>query len=124
MRLRREEWILGLGVLLLLVILNGLLITKYDALFSVISDDYGKLLSYNYHVSGFDATTYSVLTEWGMKYDVLRHPLLPYLMWLPYGLNQILISLLGINGALYIAAVIILFFGFVPPSSSIASCKS
>ena len=112
MRLRREEWILGLGVLLLLVILNGLLITKYDALFSVISDDYGKLLSYNYHVSGFDATTYSVLTEWGMKYDVLRHPLLPYLMWLPYGLNQILISLLGINGALYIAAVIILFFGF------------
>ena len=47
-----------------------------------------------------------------MKYDVLRHPLLPYLMWLPYGLNQILISLMGINGALYIAAVIILFFGF------------
>ncbi|MBO7116799.1 MAG: GtrA family protein [Prevotella sp.] len=112
MRLRREEWILGLAVLLLLVILNGLLIAKYDALFSVISDDYGKLLSYNYHVSGFDATTYSVLTEWGMKYDVLRHPLLPYLMWLPYGLNQILISLMGINGALYIAAVIILFFGF------------
>ena len=112
MRLRREEWILGLAVLLLLVILNGLLIAKYDALFSVISDDYGKLLSYNYHVSGFDATSYSVLTEWGMKYDVLRHPLLPYLMWLPYGLNQILISLMGINGALYIAAVIILFFGF------------
>ena len=112
MRLKREEWILGLGVLLLLVILNGLLIAKYDALFSVISDDYGKLLSYNYHVSGFDATTYSVLTEWGMKYDVLRHPLLPYLMWLPYGLNQILISQVGINGALYIAAVIILFFGF------------
>ena len=112
MRLRREEWILGLVVLLLLVILNGLLIAKYDALFSVVCDDYSKLLSYNYHVSGFDATTYSVLTEWGMKYDVLRHPLLPYLMWLPYGLNQILISLLGINGALYIAAAIILFFGF------------
>jgi hypothetical protein len=112
MRLYREEWILGLVVLLLLVILNGLLIAKYDALFSVVCDDYGKLLSYNYHVSGFDATTYSVLTEWGMKYDVLRHPLLPYLMYLPYGLNQILISLTGINGALYVAAVIILFFGF------------
>ena len=112
MRLRREEWILGVGVLLLLVILNGMLIAKYDALFSVVCDDYGKLLSYNYHVSGFDATTYSVLTEWGMKYDVLRHPLLPYLMWMPYGLNQVLISLTGINGALYIAAVIILFFGF------------
>lgn len=112
MRLRREEWILGLVVLLLLVILNGMLIMKYDALFSVVCDDYGKLLSYNYHVSGFDATTYSVLTEWGMKYDVLRHPLLPYLMALPYGLNQLLISLFGVNGTLYIAAVIILFFAF------------
>lgn len=112
MRLRREEWILGLVVLLLLVVLNGMLIMKYDALFSVICDDYGKLLSYNYHVSGFDATTYSVLTEWGMKYDVLRHPLLPYLMGLPYGLNQLLISLFGVNGTLYIAAVIILFFAF------------
>jgi hypothetical protein len=112
MRLRREEWILGLVVLLLLVILNGMLIMKYDALFSVVCDDYGKLLSYNYHVSGFDATTYSVLTEWGMKYDVLRHPLLPYLMGLPYGLNQLLISLFGVNGTLYIAAVIILFFAF------------
>ncbi len=112
MRLRREEWILGLVVLLLLVILNGMLIMKYDALFSVVCDDYGKLLSYNYHVSGFDATTYSVLTEWGMKYDVLRHPLLPYLMGLPYALNQLLISLFGVNGTLYIAAVIILFFAF------------
>lgn len=98
MRLRREEWILGVGILLLLIILNGMLIAKYDALFSVVCEDYGKLLSYNYHVSGFDATTYSVLTEWGMKYDVLRHPLLPYLMWLPYGINQILISLTGVNG--------------------------
>ena len=112
MRLRREEWILGLVVLLLLVILNGMLIMKYDTLFSVVCDDYGKLLSYNYHLSGFDATTYSVLTEWGMKYDVLRHPLLPYLMGLPYGLNQLLISLFGVNGTLYIAAVIILFFAF------------
>ena len=112
MRLRREEWIIGWTVTLLLIILNGMLIAKYDTLFSVVCDDYGKLLSYNYHVSGFDATTYSVLTEWGMKYDVLRHPLLPYLMALPYGVNQILISLTGINGALYIAAAIILFFGF------------
>lgn len=112
MKLKREEWILGLGILFLLIILNGMLIAKYDSLFSVVCDDYGKLLSYNYHVSGFDATTYSVLTEWGMKYDVLRHPLLPYLMALPYGVNQLLISLTGINGALYIAAAIILFFGF------------
>lgn len=112
MKLKREEWFIGLLVLALLVILNGMLVMKYDALFSVISDDYGKLLSYNYHVSGFDATTYSVLTEWGMKYDVLRHPLLPYLMLLPYGLNQLLIALMGVNGALYIASAVILCFGF------------
>lgn len=112
MRLQRDECFLGLAVLLLLIVLNGMLIAKYDALFSVISDDYGKLLSYNYHISGFDATTYSILTEWGMKYDVLRHPLLPYLMFLPYSLNQLLIQLFGANGTLYISALIILCCGF------------
>lgn len=112
MRLKREEWTLGLAILLLLIILNGMVIAKYDALLSVVSEDYGKLLTYHYHVSGFDGTTYSVLTEWGMKYDVLRHPLLPYLMGLPYGLNQLLISLTGVNGALYISAVIMLCFAF------------
>lgn len=113
MRLRREEWILGLAVVLVLIILNGMLIAKYHALFSVISADYGKILSYNYQVSGFDATTYSILTEWGMKYEVLRHPLLPYLMYLPCQLNQLLISMTGVNAALYIAASIILCFAFL-----------
>lgn len=113
MRLRREEWILGLAVVLLLVVLNGMLIAKYHALFSVVSEDYGKLLSYNYQLSGFDATTYSVLTEWGMKYEVLRHPLLPYLMYLPCQLNQLLITMTGVNAALYIAAAITLCFAFL-----------
>jgi len=113
MRLRRDEWMIGLAVLLLLVVLNGLLIAKYDALLSVVSSDYTNLLTYNYHVSGFDATTYDVLTAWGMKYDVLRHPLLPYLMYLPYAVNQLFISMTGVNGALYIAAVIILCCGFL-----------
>ncbi|MBQ9231185.1 MAG: GtrA family protein [Prevotella sp.] len=113
MRLRREEWILGLAVVLLLIILNGMLIAKYHALLSVVSEDYGKILSYNYQLSGFDATTYSILTEWGMKYEVLRHPLLPYLMYLPYQLNQLLIAMTGANTALYIAAAIILCFAFL-----------
>ena len=63
MRLKREEWTLGLAVLLLLIILNGMVIAKYDALLSVVSEDYGKLLTYHYHVSGFDGTTHSVNTE-------------------------------------------------------------
>lgn len=107
------ELALGLSVLLLLVVLNGMLFVKYDGLFNVVSDDYANVLSSYFHVSGFDPITYKVLTEWGMKYEVLRHPLLPYLMYLPYWVNQALIALTGVNGAMYVAAVIILSCAFL-----------
>ena len=114
-RSRHDLWELGLGllILLLLVALNGMMFMKYDGLFNVLGADYGSVLSNYFHVSGFDPITYKVLTEWGMDYDVLRHPLLPYLMYLPYWLNQGLISLTGINGAMYVAAAIILGCGFL-----------
>lgn len=104
----KEKWVertlMGV-VALLLLMLNALMVEKYDAVFSVLADDYAKRLSYLFHVSGFDPNSYAILTEWGMRYDVLRHPLLPYLMALPASVNGVVVSLFGINAALYISAL-------------------
>ena len=99
-----ERTLMGV-VALLLLMLNALMVEKYDAVFSVLADDYAKRLSYLFHVSGFDPNSYAILTEWGMRYDVLRHPLLPYLMALPASVNGVVVSLFGINAALYISAL-------------------
>ena len=112
MKVNREELLIGLLAILPIFMLNVMMIGKYDGLFNVVGDDYAKTLSYYFHVSGFDPVTYNVLTEWGMKYDVLRHPLLPFLMYPFYLLNQAVIALTGTNGAMYIAAAIILTCGF------------
>ncbi len=99
-----ERMLMGVVALLLLV-LNALMVAKYDAIFSVMSDDYARQLSYLFHVSGFDPNSYAILTEWSMRYDVLRHPLLPYLMALPASVNGALMSIFDINAALYISAL-------------------
>ena len=112
MKVNREELLIGLLAVLPIFMLNVMMIGKYDGLFNVVSDDYAKTLSYYFHVSGFDPVTYNVLTEWGMKYDMLRHPLLPFLMFPFYLLNQVVIALTGTNGAMHIAAAIILSCGF------------
>ncbi len=105
MRETRVERTLLAVVALLLLVLNGLMVAKHDAAFSVVADDYPKRLSYLFHVSGFDPNNYAILTDWGMRYDVLRHPLLPYLMALPASVNGAVMSLFGINAALYISAL-------------------
>ncbi len=104
MRERNVERTLVAVVALLLLVLNVLMVAKYDADFSVMADDYAKRLSYLFHVSGFDPNNYAILTEWGMRYDVLRHPLLPYFMALPASVNAAIVSLFGINAALYLSA--------------------
>lgn len=112
MKVNREELLTAAAIVLLLIVLHTMMIGKYDGLFNVVADDYGQRLSYYFHISGFDAITYNVLTDWGMKYDVLRHPLLPYLMYLPFLLNQALISLTGTNCAMHIAAALQLLCAF------------
>ena len=112
MKVNREELLTAAAIVLLLIVLHTMMTGKYDGLFNVVADDYGQRLSYYFHISGFDAITYNVLTDWGMKYDVLRHPLLPYLMYLPWLLNQALISLTGANCAMHISAAIQLICAF------------
>lgn len=98
-------------VTLLLAVLNAAMVAKHDATFGVVAADYAKRLSYLFHVSGFDPNSYAVMTQWEMHYDVVRHPLMAWLMWPFAALNGALVGLFGTNAAPWLSALIDLLCG-------------
>lgn len=104
--LRRDErWMMGC-VLLLLAGLNALTIAKYYGILTPLSDNYWNLFIGRFHISGFDPISYYVISDWEPRYNVYRHPLLAFYMWIPYLINQACMALTGINCALFIMCLI------------------
>lgn len=116
LKIHREEWPLALSVVLWVIVLQVLMLLKYyDVLFGcdtavkgVCETSLRELIGRNFHLSGFDAITYRVLTEWGLYYDVLRHPLLPWLLYPLYLLNQGLWWLTGLNCAMPLTCLLLI----------------
>ena len=106
-KIRREERILALAVVLVFILLNALTINKYGNVFMHPTDDYWKLFIGRFRVSGYDPITYYVLSTWEARYNVYRHPLLAFFMYPPYLINQAVIQLTGLNGAQVITAMIL-----------------
>ncbi len=104
--LRRGEWPMMAVVALLLIALNALTIIHYYADFTPVANHYWNLFIGKFHVSGFDPISYYVVSNWDARYNVYRHPLLAFMMWLPYIINQGLIWATGINCALFIMSLI------------------
>lgn len=111
-KIQKEERWLALIIFALLAILNGLVIAKYNAPFTQITNDYYKNFIHHFCVSGFDPLTYWVLSDWSAAYNVYRHPLLAFYMYVPYLINMGLMKLTGYNCALYIAVIIQMFCAF------------
>lgn len=111
-KIQKEERWLALIIFALLAILNGLVIAKYNAPFTQITNDYYKNFIRHFCVSGFDPLTYWVLSDWSAAYNVYRHPLLAFYMYVPYLINMGLMRLTGYNCALYIAVIIQMFCAF------------
>ncbi len=111
-RIKREERWLSLFTLLYLTGLHALVICKYYELFTPIKKYYWPLFIRNFHVSGFDPITYSIVSDWTAGYNVYRHPFLAFFMYIPYQLNQLLIELTGKNCAIFVVALMQMFFGF------------
>ena len=88
-------------------LLNTLTIYKYGDLFMRPTDDYWKLFIGRFRVSGYDPITYYVLSDWETRYNVYRHPLLAFFMYLPYLLNQGVMALTGLNGVQVVTALIL-----------------
>ena len=111
-KIKKEERWLALGIFLALAILNGVVIARYAGTFTLVTDDYYKNFIRHFCVSGFDPLTYWVLSDWNAAYNVYRHPLLAFYMYIPYLINMGLMKLTGYNCALFIAVVIQMFCGF------------
>lgn len=111
-QIKREERWLAAFIFLVLAVLNGLVICHYYDLFTPISDHYYGTFIKNFHISGFDPLTYYVLSNWETSYNVYRHPLLAFYMYIPYLLNMGLMQITGLNCALFIAVAIQLFCAF------------
>ena len=111
-KIKKEERRLALGIFLALAILNGVVIARYAGTFTLVTDDYYKNFIRHFCVSGFDPLTYWVLSDWNAAYNVYRHPLLAFYMYIPYLINMGLMKLTGYNCALFIAIIIQMFCGF------------
>ena len=111
-KVRREEWGVGAPLLILFVGLHALLIARYYALFTPMQAHYWDLFIRNFHLSGFDPITYVVVSDWQAGYNVFRHPLLAFFMYVPYMINQGLMWLTGINCAIFVVAALQTFVAF------------
>ena len=111
-KINREERWLAIIILAILAVFNGLVIAHYYQLFTPISDHYYGTFIKNFHISGFDPLTYYVLSNWETSYNVYRHPLLAFYMYIPYLINMGLMEITGLNCALFIAVAMQLFCAF------------
>lgn len=108
-RVKREERPLATVMLLVFLALDALVICKYYDVFTPQTTYYWHLFISKFHISGFDPITYSVVSNWTAGYNVYRHPLLAFFMYVPYLINQGLMWLTGINCAIFIVSAIQLF---------------
>lgn len=111
-RIKREERTLAIVLLLVFLALDALVVCKYYDVFTPLNAHYWHLFISKFHISGFDPITYSVVSDWTAGYNVYRHPLLAFYMYVPYLVNQALIWATGINCAIFIVTAIQLFAAF------------
>lgn len=111
-KIRSEERWAACAALVYIVVLNGLVISRYADRFIALSDNYRRLMLHVFHISGFDPLTYSVVSSWATDYNIYRHPLLAFMMYIPYLVNQGLMWLTGANCVQFVVALILIFCAF------------
>lgn len=112
-KLKPEERIQAGVVLLVIVVLNGLFIWRMHDLF--LQEGFGpywKVFERELHLSGYDPLTYLGITDWDAVYNVYRHPLLAFMIWPLWLLNQGLTALLGVNCVQYLVALPVIAASF------------
>ncbi len=111
-KIKKEERVSALVALIIACALNALTVIKYHSQFSQITDNYHKLFVKTFHVAGFDPLTYSIVSHWDTEYNVYRHPLLAFFMYIPNQINQGLMMLTGINCVQFVVGAILVFCAF------------
>ena len=112
-RIKNEERLPAIVGLVILVIFHYLIISKFFLLFAdYYHADSWKTFMNNYHMSGFDPISYHVITDWNLGFNVVRHPLLPFLLYPLHLLNSALWAITGVNCTQFVMGGLLLFCGF------------
>lgn len=101
-----------MAALVYIVVLNIMVVGRYADQLMMLNDNYHRLFLRTFHISGFDPLSYEVLSQWTTAYNIYRHPLLAFIMFVPNQINQGLILLTGLNWAPVIMAFILVFCAF------------
>lgn len=106
--IRREERWPALIVTLLSIVLNTLFVMRLNPLFQQPGlGPYKQVLEHEYHLAGYDPYTYWCVSDWDYYYNVVRHPLLAWMMWPMHQLNSLLETVLGVNCVQFLMAILL-----------------
>ena len=109
-RIKPEERIQAAVALTVIVALNALFVFRLHELFMQPGfGPYWNAFERELHLSGYDPYTYLAVTDWDILYETHRHPLLAFLVWPLWLLNQGLTTLTGVNCVQYVVALPIIF---------------
>ena len=108
LKIKKEERLPVVLFLLWQMVMHIAVISHYYSKFSVINKDFRKVFIDNFHISGFDPLTLCVVTDWTTAFDVNRHPLLAFYYYPVYLINQLLMSLTGINSGAFLVSCVLL----------------
>ena len=105
-KIKPEERVQAAVALTVIVLLNALFIFRLHELFLQPGfGPYWKVFERELHLSGYDPLTYLTVTDWDVVYETHRHPLLAFLVWPLWLLNQGLTWLFGVNCVQYVVAL-------------------
>lgn len=106
--IRRGERLCALVFTLVFACWHALTVWHYAPLFTRSGRvGYWSLFIGHFHLSGFDPTTYLILSQWDVYYNATRHPLISLLLWPLAQLNTWLTGLTGYNCAIYLMGALI-----------------
>ena len=107
-----ERWQSSIAMTIILA-LNALFIWRMHRLFMQPGfGPYWKAFERELHLSGYDPLTYLGVTDWDIVYQVYRHPLLSFMIWPFYKMNEGLTALFGVNCVQYLVALSLVFCSF------------
>ena len=105
-KIRPEERVQALVALVVILVFNGLFIYRMHDLFMQEGfGPYWKIFEREFHLAGYDPLTYLGVTDWDFVYNVVRHPLLAFMIWPLWLLNEGLTAVFGVNCVQYLVVV-------------------
>lgn len=112
-KIKPEERIQSSIALIVIIALNALFIYRMHELFMQPGfGPYWKTFERELHLSGYDPMTYLGVTDWDVVYQVYRHPLLSFMIWPLWLVNEGLTWLFGVNCVQYLVAGLLAFCSF------------